>query len=236
MCDDLKLKHLFACFVGGSSGSGKSSFCIRLLQNLKALCTEPKFNGGIILCYSKRSAVPYRQLAATKSFHFLRRSVSRSLQRWWKTATHNPRWFVTQRLFKERVTYFRKAAITGIWVSFLLPRTTFMRGSPVAISRWTHSNSGIKNSRGKNQFYHLARQVYPEGSDGLYKAYLVAIERPDENLLLDLSQDTNDRLTCRTRKFPSEYPPTMNTDIKNESNKVKLPSSSRTQIGPSKTT
>ena len=34
--------------------------------------------------------------------------------------------------------------------------------------------SGIENVREKNQFFHVAQHVYPEESDGLYKAYLDA--------------------------------------------------------------
>jgi len=58
MSDDLKLKHPFSCILSGPSGSGKSSFCIRFLQNLDALCTELDFDGGVICYYSEKTAVP----------------------------------------------------------------------------------------------------------------------------------------------------------------------------------
>ena len=58
MSDDLKFKHPFTCIISGPSGSGKSSFCVHFLQNLAALCTERDFNGGMIWCYSERTAVP----------------------------------------------------------------------------------------------------------------------------------------------------------------------------------
>jgi len=58
MIDDLKFKHPFTCILIGPSGSGKSSFCIRFLQNLDALCTERDFDGGVIWCYSEKTAVP----------------------------------------------------------------------------------------------------------------------------------------------------------------------------------
>ena len=56
--DDLKFKHPFTCIISGQSGYGKSSFCVRLLQNLDALCTERDFDGGVIWCYSGKTAVP----------------------------------------------------------------------------------------------------------------------------------------------------------------------------------
>jgi len=39
MDDDLKFKHPFTAIISGPTGSGKSSFSIRLLQNLKSLWT-----------------------------------------------------------------------------------------------------------------------------------------------------------------------------------------------------
>ena len=52
----------------------------------------------------------------------------------------------------------------------------------------------MKNTRDKNQFTRLARQVYPKGSAGLYEAYLEAIDKPHVYDVLDFAQDTDDRL------------------------------------------
>ena len=60
MSDDLKFRHPFSCIVSGTSGSGNSSFVIRILQNLRHLCTELTFAGGIVWCYGEKSAVPSR--------------------------------------------------------------------------------------------------------------------------------------------------------------------------------
>jgi hypothetical protein len=35
-------------------GSGMSTFCLRFLQKLDTLCTEPDFSGGIIWCYNEQ--------------------------------------------------------------------------------------------------------------------------------------------------------------------------------------
>jgi len=70
MGDDLKFKNPFRCLLSGLRGSGKIMFCIRFLQNLKALCTVADFSGGIIWCYSEISAIPYGQLAGTKHVRF----------------------------------------------------------------------------------------------------------------------------------------------------------------------
>ena len=46
----------------------------------------------------------------------------------------------------------------------------------------------LKNIRDKRQFYHLANQVLPEDSTGLFKAYLDVTKRAHANLLLDVTQ------------------------------------------------
>jgi len=58
MRDNLKFKHPVTCILIGPSGSGKSLFCIRFLQKLDALCTERDFDGGVMWCYSEKTAIP----------------------------------------------------------------------------------------------------------------------------------------------------------------------------------
>jgi len=86
----------------------------------------------------------------------------------------------------------------------------------------------LKNVR-DNQFYHLARQVYPEESDGLFQAYLNATEATHGYLLLDLFQDMDD-LRFRTCIFADEASTVIYADIGDETHKGELPHSSRTQI------
>ena len=58
----MKCKHPFTCIFAGPTGSGKTSFVIKLFQNLKSLCSESRFVGGIIWCYIEETAVPKEQL------------------------------------------------------------------------------------------------------------------------------------------------------------------------------
>ena len=85
----------------------------------------------------------------------------------------------------------------------------------------------LKNVRDKNQFAYLARQVFPEDSDSLYKAYLEATQRPHGYLILDFAQDTDDRLRFRTNVFPTEYPPVIYAPVDNETNTIELSHSTR---------
>ena len=69
----------------------------------------------------------------------------------------------------------------------------------------------LKNVRDKNRFTHLARQVYPEDSAGLYEAYLNATAKPHGYFVLAFSQDTDEQLRFRTNIFPEELPLTIYT-------------------------
>ena len=64
----------------------------------------------------------------------------------------------------------------------------------------------LKNVRDKNQFSFLARQVYPENSDSLYRAYLDATSRRHGYFILYFEQDTDDRVKFRSNVFPDEFP------------------------------
>ena len=55
-------KHPFTCIIPGPTGCGKTTFVIKLLRNLESQCTESRFEGGIIWCYSEKTAVPRQQL------------------------------------------------------------------------------------------------------------------------------------------------------------------------------
>jgi len=91
MSEDLKFKHPFTCIINGPSSSGKSSFCVRFLQHLDALRTERDFVGGVIWCYSEKTAVPSPTELLKRDVHFD------------EGVPHDPRRSVKRRLFQASV-------------------------------------------------------------------------------------------------------------------------------------
>ena len=65
MSEDLRYKQPFTCIISGPSDSGKSSFCIKFLQNLESLSTETKFGGG----YGEKKAVHSIDIGRSTQFH-----------------------------------------------------------------------------------------------------------------------------------------------------------------------
>jgi hypothetical protein len=70
MCHDMWFKQPFSCIKAAPSASGKSSFCIKLLQNFEILCTEHRFDGDILLCYGEKNAVPSLQFVSGKRIQY----------------------------------------------------------------------------------------------------------------------------------------------------------------------
>lgn len=63
----------------------------------------------------------------------------------------------------------------------------------------------FKNPRDKQQFSHLARQIYPENSAELVRVYNDVMRAPHAYFIIDLTQECNELLRFRTDIFNSEY-------------------------------
>ena len=66
MSSDVRFKHPFTLIIAGPTESGKSTFCVRFLQNLRTLCSESKFEGGILWCFSEQTSIPRESLNELK--------------------------------------------------------------------------------------------------------------------------------------------------------------------------
>lgn len=63
----------------------------------------------------------------------------------------------------------------------------------------------FKNPRDKMQITYLSKQMFPQNSNFLVKAYEDATKDPYTYLLVDLTQRTDDHLRVRTKIFLGEY-------------------------------
>jgi hypothetical protein len=233
---EIKFKAPFTCIISGPSGSGKSSFCIRLLQNLKSLCTESRFDGGIIWCYSEKTAVPAHQLGKINiRYH---EGVPENFD----NAHGTPCLVILDDLLNDVYSQqvcnlFTKGSHHRNISVILITQNLFHQGRYCRdISLNAKYIVVLKNVRDKNQFRHLARQVYPENSNSLYEAYLEATERPHGYLVLDLAQDTNDLLRFRTNIFQEEgTPPIVYAKIEDGTSEVELSRPSPVTKSPTET-
>ena len=230
MADDIRFKHPFTCIVSGPSGSGKSSFTLRFVQHLDSLCTEP-FSGGIIWCYSEKSAVPRETLTS------LHKTVSfyEGVPQNFGDDHGRPCLIILDEVYSKDVCdLFTKGSHHGNISVILITQNLFYHGRFCRdISLSAMYSVSLKNVRDKSQYQYLARQVHPEESDSLYKSYLEVTERAHGYLILDFAQDTDDRLRYRTNVFPDEYPPIiyMPTKKGDEADKIELSRSASIKDG-----
>ena len=95
---------------------------------------------------------------------------------------------LNEAYLKDYVTNLRKVAITRNVSVVLITHKLFHQGRYCCdITLNAKCIVVLKNARDMKQFYHLARQVYPEDSDGIFQAYLNATDLPHGYLLLELS-------------------------------------------------
>ena len=171
---ELKLKHQFTCIIAGPTGWGKSSFCVKFLKNLKTQCTEWKFSGGIKWCYREKTAVPYSQLGGL-NIQFLE-----GIPENFVNAQGKPSLLILDDLLNEAYSdkvcdLFTKGSHHRNVSVILVTQNLFHQGRKCTdISLNAKYVVALKNVRDRNQFSFLARQVYPENSDSLYRAYLDA--------------------------------------------------------------
>jgi ABC-type dipeptide/oligopeptide/nickel transport system ATPase subunit len=170
MYETLRLQHPFTCIISGPTGSGKSTFCIKFLQNLKALCKEPTFRGGIIWCYSEKTAVPHEQLSRldNKNIRFHKRVPEN-----FNNVKGEPSIIILDDLLNDVyskdvcVLFTRGGHHRNMSVILITQNLFHQRKHCRDISLNAKYLVLLKNVRDKNKFTHLARQVYPENSSSL---------------------------------------------------------------------
>jgi len=221
----IKFKHPFTKIVAGPTGSGKSSYCINFLKYLDSVCTERDFDGGIVWCYSERTAVPRQQLSELRKKITYREGVPDDT---FTNKSGRPALLILDDLqdsaySKSVSTLFTRGSHHRNISVILITQNIFHQERHARdISLNAKYIVALKNVRDKNQFLYLARQVCPEDSGGLFKAYLDATARPHGYIVLDLSQDGDDRLRYRTNIFPPEYPTVVYAPIGDEANTIEL--------------
>ena len=205
--------------------------------NISILCTEPDFSGGIIWCYSEKSAVPREKLTPLHKNVSFHEGVPQNFG----NEHGKPCLIILDDLLNEVYSknvcdLFTKGSHHRNTSVILITQNLFHQGRFCRdISLNAKYLVALKDVRDKNQFQYLARQVHPEDSDSLYKAYLEATERAHGYLILYFPQDTDDRLMYRTNVFPDEYQPIiyMPTKKGNEADKIELSRSASIKDGGS---
>lgn len=191
-------KHPFSAIVAGPSGSGKSYFVVKFLQNLESM-TDCNFS-NIYWFYSEW--LP--QVNTTKQIKFIE-----GLPNLNDIDTSQPNLIIIDDLMRESdgrvVDLFTKGCHHKNLSVFFITQNIFHQGKGQRdISLNAHYIVLFKNPRDKGQVRHLAQQVCPEVPKFLQEAYGDATSKPHGYLLLDLKQSTPEEYRFRTNIFNSD--------------------------------
>lgn len=195
---DLTWKHPFSAIVAGPSGSGKSHFVTRFINNLHEMC-DTNFEN----IYWHSSTVDVNQY------------LSVAVQ--YKTGPPNmndfdgsvPNLIIIDDMMRETdaniVDLFTKGSHHRNLSVFFITQNLFHQGKGQRdISLNAHYIVFFKNPRDRAQIRYLARQIYPDNPKFIEEAYVDATRNPHGYLLIDLKQSTPEEMRIRTTVFPDD--------------------------------
>lgn len=199
---DLRLKSPFTAIVAGPTGSGKSYLLKRLIDNAGNSCSPPP--AEIIYCYGVWQPLFDEMKGVT--FHEGLIDVTRDIPR-----DGRNRWLVIDDLMgsdgdsgNTENLYTKYSHHLNISV-FYVVQNLFHKGKQHrTVSLNTHYLFLFKNPRDSACITHLARQIYPTQSKFVLESYQDATKQPYTFLLIDLKQDTDDRLRLRSNVVTGE--------------------------------
>ena len=185
--------------IAGPSMSGKSTFLKNILS-MKKLMFNVTFN-KIIWCYAENNAKPnipgvifHRGMLTNYSNEknekiliilddLMSDAYNSSVSELFTKGSHHRNTsviLVTQNLFHQ-TSQSRNISLNAKYIIL------------------------FKNPRDKQQFSHLARQIYPENSRELMRVYNEVMQTPHAYFIIDLTQDCNELLRFRTDIFNKNY-------------------------------
>ena len=196
----MELVHLFTCVVAGPSGSEKSVWVSRFLENSRALCTV-QFD-RVLVYYAEWQEAYAREFQLPRGPEVkFREGLSDPVD-----YSHNPeekKLLILDDLMREGCTEVVANLVSrGLDHKnssvLYLTQNIFHQGK---CSRDISLNAKyivlFKSPQDRNQIRHLAQQVYPEDTRFVREAFPNATAKPHIYLFFDLTQSTSDKLRFR---------------------------------------
>jgi len=194
----LPFKHPFTSIVSGPTGSGKTNFVMRLIDNVDTMIEPPPnkivyYFGEYQPLFDRYSGVDFRHgMPKAGEIEKLADAL-----------------VVLDDMMSEldgrvanvftRGSHHRNISVV-LMVQNFFDKNKHMR----TISLNAQYIALFKNPRDNSQFTHLAKQLYPHNTRFALEAYIDATREPYGYLLLDLRSEQDEDLRLRTRIFPGE--------------------------------
>ena len=206
---DMRLQHPFSCIVSGCSGSGKTTWVYKLLENSRDLIT-PEIR-TVYYFYTQDQPHLFRtmkELGLVNQFVQDAPTVEKITEI--SSAEENVLLIVDDNMknvgadMSEIFTTFRHRNVSVVF----LTQNLFLQNKDY---RTMSLNSNyiviMKNPRDASQIVNFAKQFSPHSTRYVTDSFKNATaNRAYSYLLFDLRQNTDEKLRVRTRIFPDEAP------------------------------
>ena len=198
----LTLKHPFTAMVSGPTGSGKTVFVKRLINNIEMIEPHPEQ----ILYFYGEWQEGFNELTGRVEFiegvpTEMPKGDKRTLMIIDDLMTEIENSKTVSNLFTKGSHHCNCSVI-------LLMQNFFHKGKVIrTISLNCHYLIFFKNVREKSQITSLARQIYPRNMAFLQEAYEDATRDPFSYLFMDLKPSTAEHLRVRANIFGEKGPP-----------------------------
>ena len=190
--------HPFTAIVAGPTGSGKTYFVMRFIDNVQEMITPPTKK---IIWYYGQWQDGYRKIKNVEFVEGLPPKITEKYE--------SPTLWVIDDQMAEIDSSVTKLFTKGshhlnISIVFIVQNIFSSNKEHRTISLNTHYMILFKNPRDKTQISHLSKQMFPGKSNYMQESYLNAVSNPYGYLLIDLRQQTPDHLRLRTDIFPHQ--------------------------------
>ena len=188
---DARLKAPFTALVSGPTGSGKTVLIANLIKQARHVATPPP--DEIIYCYGVWQPA-YDSLEGTVTFHRGMIDIPKDTPLDGKN-----RWLIIDDLMAETAgtemlnNLFTKYSHHYKISVFYIVQNLFDK-EIVTVSRNSHYLFVFKNPRDALSITSLAKQAYPGKVKFLQEAYTLATAQPHSYVLLDMKQNTDERM------------------------------------------
>ena len=190
--------HPFTAIVAGPTGSGKTYFVMRFIDNVQEMIAPPPQK---IIWYYGQWQDGYTKIKNVEFVEGLPPKISEKYD--------SPTLWVIDDQMDEIDSSVTKLFTKGshhlnISIVFIVQNIFNNNKEHRTISLNTHYMVLFKNPRDKTQISHLGKQMFPGKSNYMQEAYLNAVSSSYGYLLIDLRQQTADHLRLRTDIFPHQ--------------------------------
>ena len=203
---ELPLLAPFTCLVAAATGSGKTYFVKRLLENADVMINPSPLN--IVYCYGQYQPLYDEMKRNIPNINFIE-GFPEDVNTYFDP--RQPSLLIIDDLSQELtdsmqlVNLFTKGSHHLNLSVIFICQNMFLQGKFTrTMSLNTHYFVVFRNARDKSQITHLGRQMFPNNPKYLVESYTDATKEHYSYLLIDLKPQTEDNYRLRANIFPGE--------------------------------